>query len=61
MTQGFVAATLRDRESGRLVVVAATHLKAKDGGPNDETRRAQVRGPYCPVRLASGGPCDGRW
>lgn len=42
MTQGYVIATLRDVASGRLLVAAATHLKAKDGGPNDETRRIQV-------------------
>lgn len=44
MTQGYVMATLRDVQAGRLVVVAATHLKAKEGAPNDETRREQVGG-----------------
>lgn len=53
MTQGFVIATLRDTAAaGRPVVVAATHLKAKEGGPNEETRRLQV----CPGRSASGVP-----
>ena len=43
MTQGAIVATLRDRAArGRALVVAATHLKAKDGGPNDETRRRQA-------------------
>ncbi len=44
MTQGYVIGTLRDGEAGgRAVVVAGTHLKAKEGAPNDETRRQQVR------------------
>ncbi|GBF95430.1 hypothetical protein Rsub_08392 [Raphidocelis subcapitata] len=43
-TQGFVIATLRDAAAGgRAVVVAATHLKAKEGGPNEETRRLQAQ------------------
>jgi hypothetical protein len=43
MTQGYMIAVLADRAAGgRAVVVAGTHLKAKEGGPNDETRRLQV-------------------
>ncbi|KAI8472144.1 MAG: DNase I-like protein [Monoraphidium minutum] len=44
MTQGFVIATLADAAAGgRLVVAAATHLKAKEGAANDETRRLQAQ------------------
>jgi hypothetical protein len=43
MTQGYMLATLADRRAGgRPLVVAGTHLKAKEGGPNDETRRLQA-------------------
>ena len=42
--QGLLLVTLRDRrDSGRKVVVACVHLKAKEGAANDAARAAQAR------------------
>jgi hypothetical protein len=41
--QGFVTALLHDKQSGRSLLVAATHLKAKAGADNEQTRVHQVR------------------
>jgi hypothetical protein len=40
--QGFVTALLHDKQAGRAVLVAATHLKAKAGADNEQTRVRQV-------------------
>jgi hypothetical protein len=40
--QGYVTAQLHDKQSGRCLVVAATHLKAKAGVDNEQTRVHQV-------------------
>jgi hypothetical protein len=40
--QGFVTALLHDKQSGRSLLVAATHLKAKAGVDNEQTRVHQV-------------------
>eukprot|EP00775_Hariotina_reticulata_P003332 gene3332-3609_t len=36
--QGYVTAQLHDKQSGRCILVAATHLKAKAGADNEQTR-----------------------
>lgn len=36
-------ALLEDRQAGRLLVLAATHLKAKSGEENEQQRLRQVR------------------
>jgi len=42
--QGLLLVTLRDkRDSGRKIVVACVHLKAKEGAANDAVRAAQAR------------------
>lgn len=41
--QGFVTAQLLDKQCGRMLIVAATHLKAKAGFENEQTRVHQVR------------------
>ncbi len=40
---------LRERSSGCLLLVASTHLKAKEGASNEAVREAQVRraAQYC--------------
>lgn len=40
--QGFVTALLHDKQSGRSLLVAATHLKAKAGVDNEQTRVHQA-------------------
>lgn len=40
--QGFVTAQLHDKLAGRTIIVAATHLKAKAGSENEQTRVHQV-------------------
>lgn len=40
--QGFVTAQLHDKLADRALVVAATHLKAKAGVENEQTRVHQV-------------------
>lgn len=40
--QGFVTALLQDKLSQRHVLVAVTHLKAKAGADNEQTRVHQV-------------------
>lgn len=42
---------LRERLSGRLLLAASTHLKAKEGPANEAVRESQVR------RHAFGLPC----
>ncbi|GMH39273.1 hypothetical protein BSKO_07171 [Bryopsis sp. KO-2023] len=42
MSQGVAALRLKDKESGRDVLVATTHLKAKNGEGNEDTRTKQV-------------------
>jgi hypothetical protein len=37
-----VTALLHDKQAGRAVLVAATHLKAKAGADNEQTRVRQV-------------------
>lgn len=34
---------LRERESGCLILVASTHLKAKEGAANEDARKLQAR------------------
>lgn len=52
MTQGYVIGVFADvAASGRALVVAGTHLKAKEGRDNEEARRTQVRG--VPVQASS--------
>lgn len=38
-----MVALLEDRQAGRLLVLAATHLKAKSGEENEQQRLRQVR------------------
>ena len=40
--QGFVTALLHDKLAQRHLLVAATHLKAKAGADNEQTRVHQV-------------------
>lgn len=41
--QGFVTALLHDKQAEKHVLVAVTHLKAKAGADNEQTRVHQVR------------------
>jgi mRNA deadenylase 3'-5' endonuclease subunit Ccr4 len=41
-TQVFIIATLRHRESGRIIVVTATHLKAQKNSANEKIRTIQA-------------------
>jgi hypothetical protein len=41
--QGFVTALLHDKQAQKHVLVAVTHLKAKAGADNEQTRVHQVR------------------
>jgi nocturnin len=41
--QGFVTALLRDKQAHKHLLVAVTHLKAKAGADNEQTRVHQVR------------------
>jgi hypothetical protein len=40
--QGFVTALLHDKQAQKHVLVAVTHLKAKAGADNEQTRVHQV-------------------
>jgi hypothetical protein len=40
--QGFVTALLRDKQAHKHLLVAVTHLKAKAGADNEQTRVHQV-------------------